>query len=66
MLGDLGGDMLMSLPPVEFPSISGILIHCLKGLLQLLPFLMMLMQVVGVNPRIFPGPTAGSLIYHIF
>jgi len=32
MLGDLGGDLLMSLPPVEFPSISGILIHCSKGL----------------------------------
>jgi hypothetical protein len=32
MLGDLGGDVLMSLPPVEFPSISGILIHCTKGL----------------------------------
>jgi hypothetical protein len=30
MLGDLAGDVLMSLPLVEFPSISGILIHCLK------------------------------------
>lgn len=32
MLSDLEGDVLMSLPPVEFPSISGILIHCSKGL----------------------------------
>jgi hypothetical protein len=32
MLDDLGGDVLMSLPPVEFPSILGILIHCSKGL----------------------------------
>jgi hypothetical protein len=32
MLGDLGGDLLMSLPPVEFPIIPGILIHCSKVL----------------------------------